>query len=179
MSDRDAMGGRGEARDRGEAPRGAVEGRERRGSSSKGKAGKGGSGVERTTKKRRKVNHGMETRFPLVVVVFSWLRGQVVARLELVLHGGSLGFLGALPPMPLLAPRRPDGLLNPRVLVLLALFLGGGGGGGGEARGQRYSGLGRSGRTRLCAEGGREGGVPPQYIRSGPRVSEFGFERRC
>lgn len=55
MSDRDAMG-RDEAarplRDRGEAAA------ERRGSLGKGRVGKGGGGER--TKKRRKVNHGME-----------------------------------------------------------------------------------------------------------------------
>ncbi|KAL2110516.1 hypothetical protein VUR80DRAFT_1077 [Thermomyces stellatus] len=51
------MGGIVEARDRAEAPRGAGEAREERGSVSKGKTGKHGSGVEKTTKKRRKVNH--------------------------------------------------------------------------------------------------------------------------
>ena len=63
MSDRDAMGAGG-ARDRGEAPRGGEGGLERRESLGKARAGKPGSGVERVTKKRRKVNHGMEEPYP-------------------------------------------------------------------------------------------------------------------
>lgn len=59
MSDRDAAMG-GDARDRGDEAtvRGHRDAKERRESLGKGRVGKS-SGVERTTKKRRKVNHGM------------------------------------------------------------------------------------------------------------------------
>lgn len=74
------MGGIVEARDRAEAPRGAGEAREERGSVSKGKTGKHGSGVEKTTKKRRKVNHGMLIRPPCCCFFLASL--PVVAGLE-------------------------------------------------------------------------------------------------
>lgn len=157
MSDRNAMGGRGEARDRGEAPRGLVEARERRGSTSKVRPGKGGSGVERTTKKRRKVNHGMEIRPPRLAVVvyfcFPWPRGQVVP----------LGFswcytallLALSVPFRLCpcSPWWPDGLAS--CLVLLALFF------GEETRGQWHSGPGRSGTMSFVRNAEWEGGSPP------------------
>ena len=72
MSERDAMGG-GDARDRGETPHGGEGGGERRESLGKGRSGKAGSGAERTTKKRRKVNHGTEVPTPCCVFC-PWLR---------------------------------------------------------------------------------------------------------